>query len=95
MTIIEAKELAMKGKIVICPTGIEWVASDFTDKDWCHPTLEQVFGVWREKKEPRRVWAVEEFEEGFGAYFENKESAEEHMRVYKGERIVEFVEVVP
>jgi hypothetical protein len=91
MTIIEARELALAGKTVICPAGEEWVASDFTDKDWCHPTLGQVFGVWREKKEPRRVYFVEL---AGGSFYPTSYRTIEAAKAngVKGERIVEFVE---
>lgn len=91
MTIIEAQELAMSGKTVICPAGQEWVASDFTDKDWCHPTHDQVFGEWKEKREPRRVYLImNENNAWLRTSFER--SAIEPLQ--KGERIVEFVEVI-
>ena len=98
MTIIEARELAIQGKTVISPYGQEWTKEDFEDiqagneRDW-RLTSKSVFGVWREKKEPRRVYAVELAGGSIQLDAYSTYEAARHNSV-KGERIVEFVEKI-
>jgi hypothetical protein len=90
MTIIEARELAMQGKTVIDRTGKEWSKKDFNRIEDFHCSY--VFGEWREKKEPRRVYATINKKEEINGYYPSHEEASEYVSI--GERIVEFVEVV-
>jgi len=91
VTIIEAKKLAMQGKTVISPIGVEYTAGNFPSTNqlfmWDN---EVVFGEWREKKEPRRVYATINKKEEINGYYPSHEEASEYVSI--GERIVEFVE---
>lgn len=91
MNIIQARELAMSGKTVRSPGGINYVGDAFLEiKNWSN---EAIFGEWHEKREPRRVYAVERISDGqllTCQLFDLKE-----FKFDVGERSVEFVEVVP
>ena len=90
MTIVEARKLAMEGKTVISPGGIEYTDTYFIDGavDF---TNENVFGEWREKREARRIFKIES--EGViisGCWYNQKPALE----LTDVERWVEFVEVL-
>jgi len=95
MNIIEARELAMQGKTVISPFGHEWKKENFS-KDTCGTGFadELVFGEWREKKEPRKVYMIES--EGKLSRFSISSTFEEAKRelTNPNERIIEFLEVI-
>jgi hypothetical protein len=89
MTIIEARELAMQGKTVISPGGIEYTNVLFDSATVL--TVEHVFGEWREKKEPRRFYRIERAD---GTLMDDCYNHKELVTT-RDQRIVEFVEVVP
>lgn len=94
MTIIEARELAMQGKTMIAPSGAEYTPVMFNNGGILMWTERDVFGKWREKREPRRVYLVlsENGNTRMSKWcFDKKEDAECEMG--PGRRIVEFVEV--
>jgi len=76
MNIIQAREAALEGKTVISPSGLKATAVDFKHfDDW---TREDIFGEWREKREPRVRW-MNEYSNGFGEQsFISKESADKN-----------------
>jgi hypothetical protein len=89
LTIIEARELAVQGKTVICHRGFFWEPKDFlSNKEW-HP--DNVFGVWREKREPRRVYVLVDSR---GIITEASFSRIALEPEGTSKRIVEFVEVI-
>lgn len=91
MTIIQARELALQGKTVISPSGKEYEIDEFEEYDYTF-SRSDIFGEWREKKEPRRIFKIES--EGVimaGCWYNTKPPLE----LTAVERIVEFVEVVP
>lgn len=50
MNIIEAREAAMAGKTVICPSGFNYSKASFSNvEEWDKASI---FGEWRVKQEP-------------------------------------------
>jgi hypothetical protein len=85
MTILEARELALAGKTVMSPTGYVCTPEQFLSIDAF--ITNDVFGEWREKREPRRVYALEENGQLICAGL-----VADFGEMNPGERIVEFVE---
>jgi hypothetical protein len=91
MNIIQARELAMQGKTVISPSGEEFDIEDFQEFDYPF-SRPDIFGEWREKKEPRRLYAI--FNEKGEIVSAGMPFRDDLMDCEPGERIVEFVEVL-
>ncbi len=93
MNIIEARELAMSGKTVFSEDGTKFTREDFEayarDADRWHDSY--VFGVWREKREPRRVYVLVDSR---GIITEASFSRIALEPEGTSKRIVEFVEVI-
>lgn len=92
MNIIEARKLAMQGNTVISPSGLEWKADTFENSS-NYLAWGTVFGEWREKKEPRKVYGLET--NGLITLTRLEKDLIETFVKQRGDRIVEFVEVVP
>lgn len=89
MTILEAKKLAEQGKTVVSPRGKVYDIEQFQEYDFPF-SREDVFGEWREKREPRRVYGIE----NSNSVIHRLVFVNNDLSTGPGERIVEFVEVI-